>query len=158
MEKENLKPMRVESDVVKKKDLITEAPIKEAQEEMDAGVRHLYIQNKAIRTFINLEIQFDPAHYELLKELSYRDGLDDPSKVSKLQLESFVEKAVREKIDRCLRDYPILGEIYSRKLQRKHKHLVTLKEVTTPDSPGGMNTKLVPLDYEQKKREIAGFS
>jgi hypothetical protein len=159
MDKENLQPMHLESGSGKKKDANNELSKSEiVRDEMQAAVRQIYVQNKPIRTLINIEIQFDPMQYDLLKELSYRDGLDDPNKISKLQLESFVEKAVREKIDRCLRDYANLGEIYSRKLQRKHKHLVTLKEVPNPDSPGGLGTRLVPLDYEQKKREIAGFS
>lgn len=158
MEKENLQPMHIESALVKKKDTNAESTSNMiAQDEVEAGVRHIYVQNKPIRTLMSLEIQFYPAQYELLKEVSYRDGLDDPNKLSRLQLESFVEKAVREKIDRCLRDYANLGEIYSRKLQRKHRHLVTLKEVPNPDSPGGLGTRLVPVDSEQKKREVAEF-
>ena len=156
MEKENLQPMHVESIG---KDTNTEtAGSALRQDELDAGVRQIHVHNKLIRTAINLEIQLDPEIYELLKEVSYRDGLDDPSKLSKLQFEAFVEKAVREKIDKCLKDYANLGEIHSRRIQRKHKHLVTLKEVPNPDSYGGLGTKLVPLDYEEKKREYIGFS
>ena len=129
-----------------------------SQDEEQVGVKHIYVQNKAIRTLINVELQLDPEIYELLKVVSYRDGLDDPSKISKLQLESFAERAIREKIDQSLRDYPKLGEIYSRRIQRKHKHLVTLKEVPNPDSYGGLGTKLVPLDSEEENREFIGFS
>ena len=58
-----------------------------SQDEEQVGVKHIYVQNKAIRTLINVELQLDPEIYELLKVVSYRDGLDDPSKISKLQLE-----------------------------------------------------------------------
>lgn len=159
MDKENLQPMQVESGLDKKKVPNAQSTGNTLrQDELDAGVRNIHVHDKVIRTAINLEIQLDPEIYELLKEVSYRDGLDDPHKLSKLQLESFVERATREKIDRCLKDFANLGEIYSRKIQRKHKHLVTLKEIPNPDSYEGLGTKLVPLDYEEKKREYKGFS
>jgi len=131
---------------------------REDSEDTDLGLRHVYAKDKVVRTMIQPKLQFDPSIFELMREVSYRDGIDNPNELTGFQVEAFIESAVREKIDRCLKEYATLGEIHSRRLQRRYKHLVTLKEVPNPDSPGGLGTKLVPLDYETTKREYASFT
>ena len=152
MSEDNLKLQDVEqdplnSDNVNRKDVEHQAPQNDTTDGLD--IKYIYSRDKLIRTVIQPSIYLDAEIFELLKEVSYRDGIDDPDRLTTSQLESFAKSAIYEKIDRSLEDYGKLGQNYSGRLQRKYKHLVTLKEISDPESIQG--SVIVPRYSEQQK-------
>jgi hypothetical protein len=115
------------------------------------GIKYIYNRDKLIRASIHPSIYLDANIFELLKEVSYRDGIDDPERLTISQIESFVEGAIYEKIDRSLLDYLKLGQNYSGKLQKKYKHLVTRKDVSDLERLVGPGRTALSRYSEQQK-------
>ena len=115
------------------------------------GIKYIYNRDKLIRASIHPSIYLDANIIELLKEVSYRDGIDDPERLTISQIESFVEGAVYEKIDRSLLDYAKLGQNYSGKLQRKYKHMVTRQELLDSERREGLR-RLASSQYSEEQK------
>jgi hypothetical protein len=137
------------SDKAKTEDVEHQGLVDTTDDGLD--IKYIYNRDKLIRTAIRPAVYLDPNIFELLKEVSYRDGIDDPDKLTILQLESFVESAIYEKINRSLQDYNKLGQNYSGKLQKKHKHLVTRKDVSDLERLEGPGRRALSRYSDQQK-------
>jgi len=114
------------------------------------GIKYIYNHDKLIRASIHPSLYLDANIVELLKEVSYRDEVDDPERLTISQIESFVEAAIYEKIDRSLLEYTKLGQNYSGKLQKKYKHFVTEPE-SIPEKKEGVRGLLSTQEPQRQK-------